>query len=177
MENTKIRTEQMIMDEARKFMEPAARIRADAPIRIPQQRITLAETGTKYTSPRIANRRDLQGFCQRLNEAECFEKFSIIAVDAQCKPLGVYSIQGSLSEVSAFPRVVAAFALLSNAHSVFFTHNHPGDTCAPSAEDGASTIQLKNVLKLLGILVLDHMITTPDGGAYSMAQHGDIEFC
>lgn len=176
MESTKIRTEQTIIDEARKFMEPAASIREDAPIRIPQQRIILAETGLKYEIARIANRRSLEEFCQRLNEAECFEKFSIIAVDAQCRPIGVYSIQGSLSEVSAYPRVVTAFALLQNAHSVFFTHNHPGGTCAPSAEDIASTIQLQKILSALGIHILDHMITTPDGGAYSMAQHGDIEF-
>ena len=118
MESTKIRTEQTIIDEARKFMEPAASIREDAPIRIPQQRIILAETGLKYEIARIANRRSLEEFCQRLNEAECFEKFSIIAVDAQCRPIGVYSIQGSLSEVSAYPRVVTTFALLQNAHSV-----------------------------------------------------------
>ena len=176
MENTKIRTEQMIFDEARKFMEPAARIRSEKPLKIPQQRITLSETGIRYEIPQICNRRNLQDFCQRLNEAECFEKFSIIAVDAQCRPIGIYSIQGSLSEVSAYPRVVASFALLTNAHSVFFTHNHPGGTCAPSAEDVASTIQLRQLLNTLQIHVLDHMITTPDGKAYSMAQNGDIEF-
>ena len=168
------RTEQMIMDEAREFMQPAAEIREDAPVRFPQTRIKLAETGVEFIGAAIANRRELESFCRRLNEDECFEKFSIIAVNAQCKPISIYSIQGSLSEVSAYPRVVVTFALLANAHSVFLTHNHPGGTCAPSTEDINSTIRLKKLLGELGIMVLDHLITTPEGQTYSFAQHGDI---
>lgn len=168
------RTEQMIMEEAREFMQPAAQIRPARRVRIPQARIKLAETGVEYTGAPITNRRELEAFCLRLNEQECFEKFSIIAVNSQCKPICIYSIQGSLSEVNAYPRVVATFALLSNAHSVFLTHNHPGGTCAPSNDDIVSTLHLQKLLKELGIHLLDHMITTPDGQAYSLAQHGDI---
>ena len=170
-------TEQMIIEEARKFMEPAGEIRTGAHARsrrIPQQKIVLAETGNSYDAPAISNRRDLAAFCARLNEEEAFEKFSIIAVNAQCRPIAVYSIQGSLSEVSAYPRVVATFALLANAHSIFLTHNHPGGTCAPSAEDISSTQMLKRLLDMVGIRILDHMITTPDGNTYSLAQHGEI---
>lgn len=169
-------TEQMIIAEARNHIMPPICIDPEKPVRVKQQRICLKETGQKYIGPQISNRRGLEEFCYRVNENEAYEKFSIIAVNAQCYPIGIYSIQGSLSEVSAYPRVVVTYALLSNAHSVFFTHNHPGGTCAPSAEDIASTIQLQRILRELGIHVLDHLITTPDGGAYSMAQHGDITF-
>ena len=130
-------TEQMIIEEARKFMEPAGEIRTGARARsrrIPQQKIVLAETGNSYDAPAISNRR----------------------------------------EVSAYPRVVATFALLANAHSIFLTHNHPGGTCAPSAEDISSTQMLKRLLDMVGIRILDHMITTPDGNTYSLAQHGEI---
>jgi len=47
-------------------------------------------------------------------------------------------------------------------------------TCAPSTEDIISTIRLKKLLGELGIMVLDHLITTPEGQTYSFAQHGDI---
>ncbi len=167
-------TEQMIIEEARKYMQPASAIQPQKPICAKQHRIVLAETGIEYKTPQITNRRDLENFCVRLNENECFEKYSIIAVNAQCQVIGVYSIQGSLSEVNAYPRVVTTYALLANAHSVFFTHNHPGGTCTPSKEDINATIMLKNLLKALDIHVLDHLITTPDGRAYSMAQHGDM---
>ncbi len=169
-------TQQMMIEEARSFMQDAPKIRAEKPMTIRQQRIILAETGVKYETGAITNRRELEALCHRINDEECFEKFTIIAVNAQCKPIGMYSIGGSLSEVSAYPRVVVTFALLTNAHSVFFTHNHPGGTCSPSAQDISSTIQLQQILNQLGINVLDHAITTPEGGSYSMSMNGDISF-
>ena len=64
------------------------------------------------------------------------ERFYVIAVNAQCKVLGTRKIsEGSLGEVSAYPRLVAETALNYNAHSVFFCHNHPGGTCAPFHSD------------------------------------------
>ena len=167
-------TEQMIIEEARQYMQPAKKIQAEKPMKVKQQRIILSETGMEYDVPQIGNRKELEHFCQRLNASECFEKFSIIAVNSRCIPTAVYSIQGSLCEVNAYPRGIVTFALLANAHSVFFTHNHPGGTCAPSAEDIKTTILMKRTLETLGIRILDHLITTPEGGAYSMAQHGDI---
>ena len=124
----------------------------------------------------IANRRELEFFCKSMQMGRRVEAFWVICVNAQCRVLGSRKIsEGSLSEVSAYPRLVMETALNYNAHSVFFCHNHPGGTCAPSAEDIASTLQLQRMLNDVGIAVLDHMIIA-GGNAYSMAQHGDIEF-
>ncbi len=125
---------------------------------------------------RITNYREAERFCKSLLMGERTEKFYIICVNAQCKVLGTRKIsEGSLSEVSAYPRLVAETALNYNAHSVFFCHNHPGGTNAPSAEDIQSTIQLQRLLNQMGIMVLDHLIIAGNN-AYSMAQHGDLEF-
>ena len=124
----------------------------------------------------IANRRELEYFCKSLELGKRVEAFWVICVNAQCRVIGCRMIsEGSLSEVSAYPRLVVETALNYNAHSVFFCHNHPGGTCAPSAEDISSTLQLQRLLGGLGILVLDHMIIA-GANTYSMAQHGDIEF-
>lgn len=124
----------------------------------------------------ICNRQQLETYCKSLIMGERIEKFYVICVNSQCKVIGKRCIStGSLSEVSAYPRLVTETALNYNAHSVFFTHNHPGGTCAPSAEDIASTIQLKKLLNGLGIQVLDHLIVAGDC-CYSMAQRGDITF-
>ena len=124
----------------------------------------------------IANRRDLENFCRNLVMGRRIEEFWVICVNAQCRLLGQQRIStGSLSEVSAYPRLVMETALNYNAHSVFFCHNHPGGTCAPSTEDISSTLQLQRLLGGVDIMVLDHMIIA-GGNAYSMAQHGDIEF-
>ena len=166
-----------LLRDERAFMTPAQGIKAEKLHSIPQTKIQLRETGMRYDIPQITNRKELSNFFLKLNENEAFEKFSILSVSSRCTPIAIYSIHGSLSEVSAYPRLVVTFALLSNAHSVFLAHNHPGGTCAPSPEDIKSTIELKRALAFVGIGVLDHMITTPEGETYSMAQHGDVDFC
>ena len=125
---------------------------------------------------RITNRSELESYCKGQVLGSRTEKFFVICVDAQCRLLGQRIIsEGSLSEVSAYPRSVMETALNFNAHSVFFCHNHPGGTCAPSTEDISSTLQLQRLLGGVGILVLDHIIVA-GAQTYSMAQNGDIDF-
>ena len=125
---------------------------------------------------RISNSREAENYCMSLLIGERLENFYVIALNAKCNVLGKRRIStGSLSEVSAYPRLVMETALNYNAHSVLLTHNHPGGTCAPSSEDIASTTQLQRLLNGVGILVLDHIIVAGDR-TYSMIQHGDISY-
>ena len=134
------------------------------------------ERDRALNSEQIANRKDLERFCLSLVLGKRVEEFHVVCVNAQCRLLGTRLISsGSLSDVSAYPRLVVQAALDMNAHSVFFCHNHPGGTLAPSSEDIATTLQLQRLLSGLDILVLDHMIIA-GSSAYSMAQHGDLEF-
>lgn len=124
----------------------------------------------------ITTRGRLEELCKELLQGERKESFYVIAVNAQCRLIGARRIsQGTLSECSAYPRSVAEVALNLNAHSVFFAHNHPGGTCAPSPEDIQSTIQLKRLLNQMGIGVLDHIIIA-GLNTYSLSQHGDVDF-
>lgn len=125
---------------------------------------------------RIGNSRDAEAYCLSLLSGERVEHFFVVALNAQCKVLGKRRIStGSLSEVSAYPRLVMETALNYNAHSVLLCHNHPGGTCAPSPEDISSTIQLQRLLSGVGILVLDHIIVANDQ-TYSLVQHSDIDY-
>ena len=125
---------------------------------------------------KIRNARDAQAFCKSLLMGERTERFYVICLNAQCNLVGKRKIsEGSLSEVSAYPRLVMETALNYNAHSVIFAHNHPGGTNSPSTEDVASTVQLQRLLNGVGILVLDHIIVC-GSTTYSMAQHGNIDF-
>lgn len=115
-------------------------------------------------------------YCLSLLEGSRNEQFYIICLNAQCNVIGKRKIsEGSLSEVNAYPRMIVETALTYNAHSVLLTHNHPGGTCAPSMEDIASTTKIQQVLKELGILVVDHIIVA-NNKSYSMVQHGDISY-
>ena len=125
---------------------------------------------------RIGNSREAESYCLSLLAGERLENFYVVALNAKCNVLGQRRISmGSLSEVSAYPRLVMETALNYNAHSILLCHNHPGGTCAPSPEDIQSTIQLQKLLNGVGILVLDHIIIACDK-AYSMIQHGDIDY-
>ena len=125
---------------------------------------------------RIGNSREAETYCASLLGGFRTERFYVIALNAQCQVLGQRKIsEGSLSEVSAYPRMVMETALNYNAHSVLLSHNHPGGTCRPSPEDIASTLQLQRLLNGVGILVLDHIIVA-GGSCYSMIQHGDIDY-
>ena len=125
---------------------------------------------------RIGNSREAESYCKSLLIGRRTEAFYVVALNAKCNVLGARKIsEGSLSEVSAYPRMVMETALNYNAHSVLLCHNHPGGTCAPSPEDIASTTQLQRLLNGVGILVLDHIIVANDL-TYSMIQHGDIDY-
>ena len=125
---------------------------------------------------RIGNSREAEEYCLSILAGERTERFYVVCLNAQCKVLGRRLIsEGSLSEVSAYPRIVMETALNYNAHSVLLCHNHPGGTCSPSQEDIASTLQLQRLLNGVGIMVLDHIIVANDR-TYSMIQHGDIDY-
>ena len=128
------------------------------------------------TPVRIGNSREAENYCLSNLAGERTERFYVISLNAGCSILGRRKIsEGSLSEVSAYPRMVMETALNYNAHSVLLCHNHPGGTCAPSPEDISSTLQLQQLLNGVGILVLDHIIVAGDR-TYSMIQHGDIDY-
>ncbi len=123
----------------------------------------------------IRSRFDAEAYCKSLVMAEQTERFYVICINAQCKLLGHKKIsEGTLSEVSCYPRRVIETALDYNAHAVFLCHNHPGGTNQPSPEDIASTKQLQRVLKSIGILLVDHIIVS-NNETYSMIQHNDID--
>ena len=128
------------------------------------------------TPHRIGNSREAEKYCMSILAGHRTERFYVVALNAQCNVLGQRKIsEGSLSEVSAYPRMVMETALNYNAHSVLLCHNHPGGTCAPSPEDISSTLQLQRLLSGVGILVLDHIIVA-GSNCYSMIQHGDIDY-
>ena len=107
---------------------------------------------------KIGNSREAENYCLSILAGERTERFYVISLNAKCNVLGRRKIsEGSLSEVSAYPRMVMETALNYNAHSVL------------------STIQLQRLLNGVGILVLDHIIVAGDR-TYSMIQHGDIDY-
>lgn len=87
------------------------------------------------------------------------ERFILLCLN--CKnQLVNYSIisQGSLTSSIVHPREVLKPAILSNAASVVFLHNHPSGDPEPSIDDIEVTKRLCKAFDICGINVLDHLI-------------------
>ena len=72
---------------------------------------------------------------------------------------------GELSSCSVIPRDIFKSAILANAASVVFCHNHPSGSLTPSPEDTHLHETLCKAGTLLGIDVKDHLIVSSQGYA------------
>lgn len=68
-------------------------------------------------------------------------------------------------------RMVAKEAILCNATTVAFAHNHPSGTLSPSRDDKNITKRLKDGLETLMIRLLDSVIISNEG-IYSFVDNG-----
>lgn len=75
---------------------------------------------------------------------------------------------GSVCENLAHPREVFKPAIIKNACSVIVAHNHPSNNASPSRADLDATQRLQKAGMILGIKLVDHIIITPGGRAYSI---------
>ncbi len=78
---------------------------------------------------------------------------------------------GTLNQSIVHPREVFRPAISDNAAGVIVVHNHPSGTLKASRADIQITTRLKEVGKLVGIELLDHVIVTADGW-YSFSDQG-----
>lgn len=70
---------------------------------------------------------------------------------------------GLLNANQVHPREVFVDAISDRAASIIIAHNHPSGILKPSPDDIATTRQLVDAGKILGISVLDHIIITKKG--------------
>ena len=88
------------------------------------------------------------------------EHFRIMLVDVRRRVIGVHTVSvGSQSVSIVHPREVFRVAILGGAAAIVCSHNHPSGDPEPSAEDIALTRRLAQAGALVGIEILDHIIT------------------
>jgi len=78
---------------------------------------------------------------------------------------------GTLNQSLVHPREVFSDAITDRAAGIIIAHNHPSGTLAPSSADIQITHRLKEVAKLVGIELLDHLILSREG-YYSFSDEG-----
>jgi len=70
--------------------------------------------------------------------------------------------QGAHSAMVLDLRIILGGALKLMASNIIISHNHPSGCLKPSKEDKALTSKLTQAAALLDIVLLDHLIVTPD---------------
>ena len=98
------------------------------------------------------------------------EHFVVVTLDGASRVIETRVISiGTLNQSLVHPREVFRPAILDNAAGIIVAHNHPSGQVEPSIEDRKVTKRLKEVGKLVGIELLDHVILT-DNGYYSFSE-------
>ena len=87
------------------------------------------------------------------------ETVMLLCLDAKCMALGYHIIsEGSMNAANVSIRKIVDIALSTNASSVILAHNHPSGVALPSAEDIQTTKQISMALRMVDVVLADHVI-------------------
>lgn len=101
------------------------------------------------------------------------ESFKVVLLNNANKVKGIYELStGGLVGTLVDIRILFAVVLKSLSVGIILTHNHPSGTLKASTADRNITNKIKEAAKLFDVSVLDHIIITPNGDYYSLADEG-----
>ena len=129
--------------------------------------------GYLMSNRKITSSKDVYDLFSYLSN-ESKEHFLVLHLDTKNKIVCVDQVStGSLNASIVHPREVLKSTLLSSAAAIVLIHNHPSGDPAPSREDIEITQRIKECCDILGIRLLDHVITGESDYA-SLADQGHI---
>lgn len=71
-------------------------------------------------------------------------------------------------------KIVLQYAIKSNTSAIMVTRNHPSGNKEPSETDRTVNVGIKAASCWMVLVLLDHLILTPDKEFYSIADDGII---
>lgn len=114
----------------------------------------MANYGDAFTRPEDAKKL----FRLRLANKQ-HEEMHIAYLDNQHRLIQVEThTKGTIDGARVYPRTIAQAALKLNAAAVILAHNHPSGATEPSGSDERVTRDIKAVLDLIDVRLLDHLI-------------------
>lgn len=131
------------------------------------------EKSISYENRKISSPDDAQYLCRRFLDELDREQLIVVSLDTKNQPTSIHVASiGSLNSSIVHPREVFKVAILSNANSIIIAHNHPSGDPTPSKEDISITQRLKEVGKLIGIDLIDHIIIGEEKRFTSLKEKG-----
>lgn len=87
------------------------------------------------------------------------EVLKVLLLNTKNIVIGIHNASmGSLNSSIVHPREIYKEAIRKSAASIIMVHNHPSGDPSPSSEDLSATGRIKEVGKIIGIELLDHII-------------------
>ena len=93
--------------------------------------------------------------CEMDREVLCIINVKTNGIPINCSICSI----GVIDQTIAQPRELLKTAILSNAAGMIIMHNHPSGTLNPSKHDTMFTDQISKVCQMVGIPLLDHIIS------------------
>ncbi len=138
------------------------------------QIIASIELSKRYlirTNKRITSAQDVYEELKQFSNKNQ-EHFLTITLDGASHIINVRTVFiGTLNQSIVHPREIYTDAIADRAAGIIIAHNHPSGTLSASRADIQITERLKEVSKLVGIELLDHVILAKDG-YYSFSDEG-----
>ena len=129
------------------------------------------EKAQEYKANRITSAADAYSLLYDYSLKEQ-EHFLLVTLDGASNIINHRVIHiGTLNQSLVHPREVFRPAILDNSAGIIIAHNHPSGTLEASRADIQITQRLKEVAKLIGIDLLDHIILSKHG-YYSFSEEG-----
>jgi len=92
------------------------------------------------------------------------EEFKVMFLNSRNCLLAIETIQkGTVNKSVVYPRKIVELALHNHATGVIIAHNHPGGSLKPSEDDYNVTKAIKEALKTVDVVLLDHIIICGNG--------------
>ena len=101
-------------------------------------------------------------YCRTLAGHREVEQFHVLYLNRKNLLLADECHQrGTVSQTPVYPREICVRALEVQATAVIAIHNHPSSDPNPSSADIDMTQQIRDALKTIEVVLLDHIIVTP----------------
>jgi len=133
--------------------------------------LLVQEKAREQSIDRITSASDVFAFLQEYSVKDQ-EHFLLITLDGASKVINKHCVFiGTLNQSLVHPREIFRKAIVDNSAGIIIAHNHPSGTLEASRADIQITQRLKEVAKLVGIELLDHVILSKKG-YYSFSDEG-----
>jgi DNA repair protein RadC len=87
------------------------------------------------------------------------EKFYVVCLDDKHSAIACQCLnEGLIDRVNVDLRKILEMVLRTSATNIILAHNHPSQIALPSPEDVEVTKNIANMLKPIGVRVLDHLV-------------------